>query len=86
MNDKPMTHRDAQLARRVAWARKEGLHSSAVELAGKYLNYDEPMLRLISKYNAASEIEGGGRDEAMRRAFDGIIHYIRTIPIAKEAA
>jgi hypothetical protein len=82
-----MTHRDAQLARRVAWARKEGLHQSAIDLAGKYLNYDEPMLRLISKYNAASEMDrDGGRDEAMKRAFDAIIQYIRTIPIAKEAA
>lgn len=86
MTDKPMTHRDAQLARRVAWARGENLHQSAVELAGKYLNYDEPMLRLISKYNAASEIEGGGRDEAMKRAFDAIIQYVRTMPLAREAA
>ena len=86
MPDKPMTHRDAQLAKRVAWARSENLHPSAIELAGRYLNYDEPMLRLISQYNAAADIDkDGGRDEAMRRAFAAIIQYVRTMPLASAA-
>jgi hypothetical protein len=87
-----LSYREEQLARKVAWAKREGLHEAAVRYAGKYLNLDEPMLRHISAYETAASmpestsVERAERNDAMRSAWDAVVMYVRTLEAAEIAA
>lgn len=77
--NKLLSPREFEIARNVAWAEKEGLHSTAIEFARKYVNLDQQWLRLISDYYEADDyVEGPARDQAKNEAFAAVIAYART--------
>lgn len=85
-----VSYRDQQLARRTAWAVKQGLHPAAVEHAKRTLNLNEDMLKLISAYHEAwdlpsvTEAESDARRAALRVAWDNTIRYVRTNLVLRE--
>jgi hypothetical protein len=74
------SYRDIARAKRVKWATDEKLNPRAIEAAGKYLNLDENMIRLISSYEYASEMPAGDvREKDIRTAWNNVISYMRLL-------
>jgi hypothetical protein len=74
------SYRDIARAKRVKWAIAEKLNLRAIEIAGRYLNLDEQMIRLISAYENASDLPAGDlREVAMRAAWHNVIAYMRLL-------
>ena len=68
-------------AKRVKWATDAKLNPQAIEVAGKYLNLDEHMLRRISDYENATDLPPGDvREKNMRNAaWNNVISYMRLL-------
>jgi hypothetical protein len=79
-----LSFRNEQLARKVAWAKRENLHPNAINYAGKYMNLDTHMLTLISAYETAAGMPSDtdeqykAREQALRAAWGNVILYMRT--------
>lgn len=86
--DSKLSLRERDIALRVKEATKNNYHPIAVHAARAYLSIPMPVVQLISMYEKAFDLpdmtptEKNRRDEALRKAFEATIHYVRfnTIP------
>ena len=80
MGNVERSYREIALANRVAWARKQNLHPTAIEYAGRYLNLTHEALQLISEYEAAADQPASpAREDQLRGAWVNVIQYMRLL-------